>query len=259
MTFIAHFLLEDIMDIIRHKWTFVSSFWSLYTFTLNLLMVVGGLTSIVGQEITDKEDLRAELSGNNPINIGQTLVAYGATMYCLRTVRWFLLNRSIGPVVVCTIRVIKDVVFVTAVFLVIYLSFGLGIWFMYKPFTPRGGSQETNATYCNTAYCIQDRTIKDNEGMRGVLSQMFWRVFNGDASEAYVQPKEEFNKPNQTKVFSLEFSHLMGLSMWAMYQGITVILLINILIALMNSTYGKFSQNVDAEWKYSKSYFQVCK
>jgi hypothetical protein len=265
-TFIAHFLFEDIMDIIRHKWTFVSSFWSLYTFTINLLLVVGGLISIVGEETTDERE-RAGLSGNNPINVGLTLVAYGATMYCLRTVRWFLLNRSIGPVVVCTIRVIKDVFFVFAVFLVIYLSFGLGIWFMYKPFTQRGGSEEvtvpnmdgTNGTHkiCNTTYCFGDSTVKDNKGMRGVLSQMFWRVFDGDASSAWVQPKEEFN--NGTSVFSLEFSHLMGLSLWAMYQGITVVLLINILIALMHSTYVKVWENVDAEWKYSKSYFQVCK
>merc|ERR1712113_753459 len=47
------------------------------------------------------------------------------------------------------------------------------------------------------------------------------------------------------------------MGMWAMYQGLTVILLINILIAQMNSTYLRVWENVDAEWKYSKCFFQV--
>jgi len=49
----------------------------------------------------------------------------------------------------------------------------------------------------------------------------------------------------------------MGLSLWAMYQGIVVILLLNILIAMMNNTYMKVWANVDTEWKYSKSHYQV--
>ena len=111
--------------------------------------------------------------------------------------------------------------------------------------------------------------------MRGIFSHIFWKVFDGDAKEdSRIQTKEEFN--NSSTVFSLEFSHVMGYSMWAMYQGITVILLINILIAQvspkpdhklanciiifliqMNSTYLRVWENADAEWKYSKSFFQV--
>ena len=79
-------------------------------------------------------------------------------------------------------------------------------------------------------YCIKDDSIIENEGMRGMFSHVFWRVFDGDAKEdARIQTKEEY-RMNST-VFSLEFSHFMGYSMWAMYQGLTVILLINILIA----------------------------
>merc|ERR1719187_2742664 len=79
-------------------------------------------------------------------------------------------------------------------------------------------------------------------------------VFDGEGSDGRIQTLENFNK---SEVFSLEFSHMMGLSLWAMYQGITVILLINILIAQMNNTYNKIWENKDVEWKYSKTYFQV--
>ena len=231
---------------------------------------VANVTKLEPPMITS--DHRAQLSGNHPVNIGMTMIAYGALMHILRVLRWFLLNKSIGPVVVCCIRVLRDVVYVFVVFIVIYLAFVLGLWFMYKPFTKAGGGVEMGECSDKSIYCIRDESIIENEGMRGMFSHIFWRVFDGDAKEdARVQPKEEFLK-NST-VFSLEFSHFMGYSMWAMYQGLTVILLINILIAQvtthnghirnwhkslqMNSTYQRVWENVDAEWKYSKCFFQV--
>ena len=82
---------------------------------------------------------------------------------------------------------------------------------------------------------------------------MFWTVFDGEYSNTQVMSKEE--KEGQT--FSLEFSHAMGLTMWALYQGLTVILLINILIALMNSTYTKVWENADMEWKFSRAWYHI--
>ena len=88
----------------------------------------------------------------------------------------------------------------------------------------------------NSLYCIRDESIIENQGMRGMFSHIFWRVFDGDAKEdARVQNKTEYQR-NESTVFSLEFSHFMGYSMWAMYQGLTVILLINILIAQVEMT-----------------------
>ena len=43
--------------------------------------------------------------------------------------------------------------------------------------------------------------------------------------------------------------------MWAIYQVSVAIILLNLLIALMNDTYSKISQNADTEWKYSKSFY----
>ena len=257
-TFVAHYFFEDIVDLVIRKWDFLFSFWSCYTLFTNALIVIGGVIYCLGER---KTDYRATLPGNHPVNIGLTMFAYGATMHCLRTLRWFLLDRSIGPVVVCFIRVLRDVVYVFVVFIVIYFSFALGIWFMYKPFTSSGGgaSGSIGDYQCTGNYCIGDDDLKHNPGIRAVLSKMFWRVFDGDATDSMVQTKEEYgNGKNSTAVFSLEFSHFMGYTMWAIYQGLTAILLINILIAQMNSTYLRVWENVDTEWKYSKSFYQVC-
>ena len=193
--------------------------------------------------------MRADLPWYNPLNIGLTLIAFRAILYGLLISRWFLLHNRAGPVVITIVRVLRDVIYVFFIWVIVFLSFGLGIWLMYKPFHAFG--------QCTTEYCLEEKLVHDNETMNGVLSQMFWLVFNGDGFGHRIQHKSALG-PNNTKEFSKEFSHPMGLSLWAMYQGIICILLINILIAMMNNKFMKIWQNVDAEWKFSKSRLQVC-
>jgi hypothetical protein len=260
-TLICHFLFEDLVELFIRKWDFFTSFWSCYTLFTNCLLLSGAAITYVGfmgNVEGEKEDFRSQHSGNHPINIGTTMIAYGGVMHVLRVLRWFLLNRRIGPVVVCFIRVLKDVIYIFAVFVVIYVAFVLGLWFMYKPFTVAGGGVDPKTKVCSedSMFCTGDKSIMENAGMREMFSHIFWKVFDGDAKQdAMIQTREEFMK-NST-VFSLEFSHFMGYSMWAMYQGLTVILLMTILIAQMNSTYQRVWENVDAEWKYSKCFSQV--
>ena len=93
---------------------------------------------------------------------------------------------------------------------------------------------------------------------------MYWRVFSPGVPEYVTVNKcnntEESPCPDNGIIIdqvSEEFSHCMGYIMWAAYQVITVILLINILIAMMNTTYSQIWENADMEWKYSKSFYQV--
>ena len=103
--------------------------------------------------------------------IGVTLIAFGAILYGLLISRWFLLHNRAGPVVISIIRVLKDVIYVFLIWVIVYLSFALGIWLLYKRF---------NAVPCTTVFCLDGDVAHDNKNMNGVLSQMFWLVFNGD-------------------------------------------------------------------------------
>ena len=93
---------------------------------------------------------------------------------------------------------------------------------------------------------------------------MYWRVFDPGQPEYVIInnctdtepdncPKDEIDIDK----VSVEFSHMMGKIMWAWFQVIVVILLLNILIAKMNTTLMKIWEHADMEWKYSKSFYQV--
>ena len=46
------------------------------------------------------------------------------------------------------------------------------------------------------------------------------------------------------KAFSMELSHLMGLVLRGIYQIIIYVLMLNLLIAVMNTSYSKLWQNI---------------
>jgi len=247
---VLHYLINDVVEIARRTRVFFSSFWNVYTLVANIVLLSGGLITFGFHQYYDMDpestNNRAELPGSDPLSIGVTLIALGAILYGLRTARWFLLHNRAGPIIICIIRVLKDVIYVFFIWIIVFMSFALGIWLVYKPYHAFGK--------CTTEYCLEEKLVHDNETMQGVLSQMFWLVFNGDGSSQRIQHRTAVDN---TMEFSKEFSHPMGLSLWAMYQGIICILLINILIAMMNTTYENVWKNVDGEWKFSKSHFEV--
>jgi hypothetical protein len=256
------FVFEDIVEICRIKWKFFSSFWNAYSLFTHVLFAVGGLTQAIGFHLEYPFDNRNDWSGNHPANIGVTLFAIASTMAVVRSIRWFLLLRRVGPVIICVIRVLKDVAIIFILFIILYIGFSLAIYAMYKPF--RGDSFRYEAQTMDSA--------------SSTFSALFWRFFDPGEPDA-VAIKRNYNDQeikimeneveadhpdvNATELLkekigngtqSLEFSHFVGVSFWAVYQGIVFIILINVLIALMNTTYTKISADSDIEWKYSKSF-----
>ena len=222
---VLHYLINDIVEIVRRTRIFFSSFWNVYTLTANVVLFLGGLMTRIVHKLNDvagATNCRADLPGTDPLNIAVTFISFGAILYGLRTARWFLLHHRVGPVIICFIRVLKDVIYVFLVWVVVYTSFALGIWLLYKPFEALGE--------CKTKFCVEEKLMVDNTTMKGVLTKMFWIVFDGDGSDQRIQDRSALET---TEEFSKEFSHPMGLGLWAMYQGIVVILLLNILIAMM--------------------------
>ena len=51
--------------------------------------------------------------------------------------------------------------------------------------------------------------------------------------------------------------NLMGLVLWGVYQIIIYVLMLNLLIAVMNTSYGELWQNAQMEWKFNKCHFLV--
>jgi hypothetical protein len=216
----------------------------------HLLLVGGAIIATISYHLEHKASgiSLADISGNNAINVGMTLLSFGAGMEFFRILRWLVLLETTGPIVLCVLRVMVDALRMVSIYVILFVAHGIAFWSLYKPFRPDPRYHNLNGT--NYALAESANALKSQ---RGLISTLFWRII-ASAGPEMVNIKNN-NDPEVD--FSMEFSHLMGLVLWGIYQIIIYVLMLNLLIAVLNTSYSQLWQNVQMEWKYNKSYFQV--
>ena len=256
--FVTLYLLGDIVELFRAGSRLFRSFWLIYNFVTSLLMMIGGITSAIAftYYIDVDSDDRARLSGNAAPNVGATIFAFAAPLAMLRPLRWFLFSKTLGTTIVCTIKVIVDVFQAFLIYTIIFAANAAGLFCMFKPFKIR---KELSPNQRKSLEPSDYQMAKpDLATQYGWMKAMFWRLFApGEPDYATVLKCDGGNCTETANNISLEFSHTMGLVMWALFQGVTTIVLLNLLIAQMNSTYTRVWTQCDKIWKYSKSFYQV--
>ena len=141
-------------------------------------------------------------------------------------------------------RVFRDVVRVFLVYLIVWGAHAMCAWSLFKPF------QEAHKENRNTSYTL---VVDDFKTVRGFLTQGLWRMLYADDHDA-VHVKA-FGADDEN--FSLEFSHAVGIIVWMSYQIIMSVLMINILIAIMNTTYSEVWLKAESEWKFERTRYLV--
>ena len=250
----ASFFIDDIINLFRPR--HLQSVWTFLSLISHLLMISGAVIAIFSTDYRKHEldsILLANLSGNDGISVGMTLIAYGSGMRFFLILSWLILLETTGPIVLCVLTVIRDALRMVSIYFVIFLAHAIAFWSLYKPFrenpsqAERAGEQSEEL---QRNYTLVESSLKTQ---RGLLSSLFWAIVVSEGPDV-VNIK---NINNDEKEFSLEFSHLMGLVLWGVYQIMIYVLMLNILIAVMNTSYSNLWQNVQVEWKFNKSHFQV--
>ena len=149
----------------------------------------------------------------------------------------------LGPIIISITRVFRDVLRVVLIYLIVWGAHAMCAWSMFKPFQDQ--QQNSTANY---------KLVEDSDFMtqRGFLVSTVWRILYAD------DPKAVHVKALGTEEdFSLEFSHAAGIIIWLSYQIIMSVLMINILIAIMNTTYSEVWQSAESEWKFERTRYLV--
>jgi len=261
--FVLSYVIDDIVGLRRRGWANFSSFWHTFNFINSIMFLLGMIVSYCSYKFLPNDN-RATLSGNHNVNIGATVYSIAATFALLRPLRWLLFNKTLGPVVVCCIKVVKDVIHIIIIFMITFAAFSVGLYSMFKPFKPGFSNKNSNYTLHENKMVV----------LPGLIRTMFWILFDPGHPEQVTirhcnRTQEDPDKPDycprgdrgeedvEPEQVSYEFSHFMGIAMWGLYQVIIVIILTNILIAMMTTTYTNISKCADTEWKFSKSFYQV--
>ena len=245
--FTTMLFIDDLTDLRYKRRRYVKSFWNPYSFANHLLMLVG-LTIIF---VSDEKDLdRADISGNHPLNVGVSLTALAIGLEVFKTVRTLVLFEYLGPIVLCVTAVMKDIIRVVAVYAIIFASFTICGWSMVLPFQEAHTKHQNDSSFKTTYRFVNESSQKT---WKTLTSAYFWKiVFSDDEGGARIKKWD-----GKDVDFSLQFSHFIINANWGLYQITMAILMLNILIAIMNTTYAAMWERIDTEWKFSKTCYKV--
>ncbi|XP_072050933.1 short transient receptor potential channel 4-like [Amphiura filiformis] len=199
----------------------------------------GGISDDSGNDLSatvkDGEENIYTLDANDPRVVSRVL--FGVVGLCV-TIRLFALisvSETIGPLQISLSAMGTDIIKFCIVYAVILLAFAVGLTQIYAP-------------YLNAFHI---RCIREGGGSSCVkgkfatfassLETLFWILLG-------------FMSKNDTL---LDTDHTIikftGIMLYAFYLVLGVIVLLNVLIAMMGTTYTTVEENADMEWKFSRS------
>ncbi|KAF8565740.1 hypothetical protein P879_04719 [Paragonimus westermani] len=182
----------------------------------------------------------------DPILIAECLFAGANIVSTLRVVYIFTISPQLGPLQISLGRMLYDIFKFFCVYLLVIVAFAFGLnqlfWFYannrardckHVHFTLEEGQKDVYD------YCITRGTHFTN--LFEIAQSLYWSTYG----------------LIDLTSFNLEYPHafteFVGKLTFGVYSYIAFIVLLNMLIAMMNSSYEQILQQVDVEWKFARS------
>ena len=233
--------IEDLMSV-RSIWMYFKfDFWRIYRIINQTLIIIALLFQIHLDLSLNKKFTSMNCYHNCTlvdINFGEyeaeititsSLYSTAATVSCIYFFFWMQLHEKIGPIVIYATNVISDVITVSIMYIIILVAFTSGIIFTLG--TERINEQFDKNKLMNGTGLGEEYVIN----FAKTLETLFWHSLGpGEphaASQVTVLPKL-----------------LMG-----MYQTISAIIFMNLLVAIMNATVQRIEDKKLLYWKFART------
>ena len=159
-------------------------------------------------------------------------------MALTRIIYWFQLSGRMGPIVINITRVVPDIISISITFLIILFAFGIGIFYFVIPnITEENVANHTgDDSMQNEGYEIYNTNTTDWTKILGdVFEEMSWSILNPGPSEGM---PEKFRTVQ---------------ALFVTYQVLVAIIMLNLLIAMMNSTVQRLQDKKHLYWKFART------
>lgn len=163
----------------------------------------------------------------------------GATLALTRSIYWFQLNERVRPVIINISRVTADICTILSIYFITLMAFSLGIIFVL-----------TTHNYANNAASIGNNTKANNTNITiqygqssgqkygDLLLTLFWAMLDPG-------PDPDFQTHN--------LAGKMATILFATYQILVIIIILNLLIAMMNATVQKLQDKKQLYCKFVRT------
>ncbi|XP_023681778.2 short transient receptor potential channel 4b [Paramormyrops kingsleyae] len=218
---------------IKQIWTdglqdYINDWWNFMDFVMNSLYLATISLKIVAIYQYNETQQRETWDMLHPTLMAEALFAIANIFSSLRLIALFTSNAHLGPLQISLGRMLLDILKFLFIFCLVLFAFANGLnqlYFYYK------NPNSVFTTFFKT------------------LQSLFWSVFG-------------LVSLNGTSVIPQhKFTEFVGATMFGTYNVISLVVLLNMLIAMMNNSYQQIFDHADIEWKFARtklwmSYFE---
>ncbi|XP_054649216.1 short transient receptor potential channel 4-like [Dunckerocampus dactyliophorus] len=220
---------------------YIDDWWNIMDFIMNSLYLATISLKIVAYAKYSGHKPRGSWEMWHPTLIAESLFAIANIFSSLRLICLFTANSHLGPLQISLGRMLLDILKFLFIYCLVLLAFANGLNQLYFYYETDEGRN------CKGIRCIQQNNAFST--LFETLQSLFWSIFG--LISLYVTRV----KPDH------EFTEFVGTTMFGTYNIISLVVLLNMLIAMMNNSYQHIADHADIEWKFARtklwmSYFE---
>ncbi|KAL4658618.1 short transient receptor potential channel 6-like isoform X1 [Arapaima gigas] len=159
---------------------------------------------------------------SDPQLISEGLYAIAVVLSFSRIAYILPANESFGPLQISLGRTVKDIFKFMVIFILVFLAFMIGMFNLYSYYL--GAKQ-------NAAFTTVEESFKT----------LFWAIFGLSEVKSVVVNNGH------------KFIENIGYVLYGVYNVTMVIVLLNMLIAMINSSFQEIEDDADVEWKFARA------
>uniref|UniRef100_A0A8C9TCD7 Transient receptor potential cation channel subfamily C member 5 n=1 Tax=Scleropages formosus TaxID=113540 RepID=A0A8C9TCD7_SCLFO len=215
---------------------YVHDWWNLMDFAMNSLYLATISLKIVAYIKYNSSRPREEWEMWHPTLIAEALFAIANIFSSLRLISLFTANSHLGPLQISLGRMLLDILKFLFIYCLVLLAFANGLNQLYFYYETKASDEPNN--------CKGIRCEKQNNAFSTLfetLQSLFWSVFG--LLNLYVTNVKARH----------EFTEFVGATMFGTYNVISLVVLLNMLIAMMNNSYQLIADHADIEWKFART------
>ncbi|KAM9794960.1 short transient receptor potential channel 7b [Neosynchiropus ocellatus] len=165
---------------------------------------------------------RCKWRPSDPQIISEGLYAIAVVLSFSRIAYILPANESFGPLQISLGRTVKDIFKFMVIFIMVFVAFMIGMFNLY--------SYYLGAKY-NPAFTTVEESFKT----------LFWSIFGLSEVISVVLKYDH------------KFIENIGYVLYGVYNVTMVVVLLNMLIAMINSSYQEIEEDADVEWKFARA------
>ncbi|KAL4647755.1 short transient receptor potential channel 4-like [Arapaima gigas] len=220
---ILPWILGFVWTEIKQMWNdglqdYIHDWWNLMDFVMNSLYLATVALRIVAYFKYRDKKCRNDWEMWHPTLVAEALFAIANIFSSLRLISLFTANSHLGPLQISLGRMLLDILKFLFIFCLVLLAFANGLNQLYFYYQTRAFS-----------------TLFET------LQSLFWSVFGLTG----------LNVTNVT--VNHKFTDFVGATMFGAYNVISLVVLLNMLIAMMNNSYQQIVDHADIEWKFART------